>query len=125
MPAGNPMGYLNNARQAGSAAAMGQLGLTPPQLPKPAGMPTPKPFQPANVSAAAPATPAAAKPIAAKLSAFSLSPDPETRAQEAKKDTTRQPQTNEGRRIAPGIDPAFNYLVTPSESDPYTTSRMF
>lgn len=125
MPLGNPSGYLNQAHAAGSSAAMGSLGLKPPQPPKPAGLPGPKPFQPAGVSAAATGSPAAAKPLSPKLSAFSLSPNPETRAQEALRDNVRQPPTNEDRRIATGIDPAFNYLATPSESDPYTIPRLF
>jgi hypothetical protein len=59
------------------------------------------------------------------MSAFSMSPKPEERVQEAERDHVRQPPTNEDRQVAPGIDPAFNYLSTPSESDPYTIPRMF
>lgn len=110
--------------QQGSNAALKTVGLKPPAPPEPVGPPSPKPFQTAGVPASASA-PAAASTLSPKLSAFSMSPNPETRAQEAQRDNVRQPPTNEDRRVATGIDPAFNYLGSPSESDPYTIPRLF
>lgn len=147
MPPGNPMGY--NAYTAGQQQAQQDLGLqarataprpapaTPNSVGAPATQPSPRAPQfprPAPMPAV-PASPSAmvagnafnnmAQQSVMKNAAFSLSPNPDQRVVESKRDNVRQPPTNEDRRIATGIDPAFNYLSTPSESDPYTIPRMF
>lgn len=149
MPAGNPMAYGSYA--AGQQRAQQDLGLRPAQPPTPkpfqssavpAGMPgvnrpaSPRPGLSPPVPAPSVGAPpsarlannafsTAAQGAAYKNAAFSMGPSPEARALEAKRDTVRQPATNEDRQVATGIDPAFNYLSTPSESDPYTIPRMF
>lgn len=147
MPPGNPMGY--NAYAAGQQQAQQDLGLQAKAVPSrpapvapnsagtPATQPTPRApqFPRPNPAPAVPAGPSAmvtgnafsnmSQQSAVKNAAFSMSPNPDQRVLESKRDTVRQPQTNEDRRIATGIDPAFNYLSTPSESDPYTIPRMF
>lgn len=109
--------------QQGSNAALKTVGLSP-------GLPGSDALKPGNIGklTTPPAPdkfPAAGRSASVKGAAFSMSPNPETRAQEAQRDNVRQPPTNEDRRVATGIDPAFNYLGSPSESDPYTIPRLF
>lgn len=143
MPANNPAAYANGQQQARQ-----DLGLQPsmpkaPSPPKfqaaaiPAAMPTPpKPTPPRPTSAPGVGMPPSAavaynafstaqQNATAKNAAFSLSPNPATRVTESRRDTVRQPATNEDRNVATGIDPAFGALNAPSESDPYTIPRMF
>lgn len=130
MPAGNPAGYApntslpsvaNQAHAAGASDALTTLGLGSGKSPA-APLPSPKVVQPPTPKGVSSAVSANMVP---KHAAFSMSPNPDKRALEAQRDNVRQPDTNEDQRVAPGIDPAFNYLRTPSESDPYTIPRLF
>lgn len=129
------------AYQQGQGAALKTLNISAPKAPgvKPfnsvgtqasATKPVLSPPK-VNLAPPAPASPSAmvagATQSMPKLGGFSMSHRPEEREAESQRADAyvKQPLTNEERHIANGIQPAFTYLETPSESDPYTIPRMF
>lgn len=135
----------SQARQQGANDAAKTVGLSAPPKPSVPGAPSPSmpavagkpatqspglmaPPKPGVAGMGAPPTPSAQVAAvqvpggAAKVGAFSMGVTPEQRVQESKRDHVRQPPTNElgHQQIPAGVQAAFQYLETPSESDPYT-----
>lgn len=120
--------------QSGADAAKATLGISKTTAPPPNA------FNPGGVAASAqkspftpvqqrtpPPIPAGPSAFVPKMAGFALSHRPEERALESHQgdDKVHQPRTNEDNGRATGVDAAFQYLNTPSESDPYTIPRMY
>ena len=120
--------------QAGSDAAKATLGISKTTAPPPnafnaagtAASAQKSPFTPVPTKTPPP-VPAGPSAFVPKMAGFALSHRPEERALESAQGDNKvhQPRTNDEPGTASGIDAAFQYLNTPSESDPYTIPRMF